>query len=330
MSNNNRKITFLEFTKAFCLLIPTVISIICLVCVGMITFIRSQFPNNFAYRLQLIEATNGSLLAIIGIAITVWVGLNIYNLVEKREIEILTKSVDDYRQIIESLSKDVESRSEEINSIWIDIKYLTLKEDTIYTKERKDIYTSIIKLFQNHPRIKDDYFQAKVYSEYANLLLKDFFIYRENKYNIVLNESEIPLLNDILDLLYEAELKLKNSSYNKLNLLENIYKDLSLTFILLDNIDEGMKYYHKVNSFYNDSDYLPKLITILDNLNSTKAFDSIIEINDKSYQLSTPNFAGWFQFYLHELIQLRNINNKSHYKKLLNKSYIEISDNKYV
>ncbi|NMA48652.1 MAG: hypothetical protein GX947_02600 [Tissierellia bacterium] len=81
--------------KIFALITPAIISMILF---GAI-FIKDYDTNSIN------EIEIG--LSILGIAVTVWVGLNIYNLVEKREFDMLKI---EYRNEIDSLRKDHEDK----------------------------------------------------------------------------------------------------------------------------------------------------------------------------------------------------------------------------
>ena len=81
-----------------------IITTITIVSIIIITFIKS---NNSVEKYEADLMASG--LAIIGIAISVWAGLNIANAIEKKEVE-------DIKGLLEKLSKEISNKSNEINN----------------------------------------------------------------------------------------------------------------------------------------------------------------------------------------------------------------------
>lgn len=81
-----------------------IITAITIVSIIIITFIKS---NNSVEKYEADLMASG--LAIIGIAISVWAGLNIANAIEKKEVE-------DIKGLLEKLSKEISNKSNEINN----------------------------------------------------------------------------------------------------------------------------------------------------------------------------------------------------------------------
>lgn len=89
-----------KFIKGLALFIPTVISGIVLVLLIIDT--REQITD-----VQDIELKLNTGLYIIGIAISVWVGLNIYNLIEKKQVEELDKLTQELNEKINQISPKI-------------------------------------------------------------------------------------------------------------------------------------------------------------------------------------------------------------------------------
>lgn len=89
----------MKIVKGLTLLIPLIISLVVLaVCIVLTVQSPATDPIN------ILDAKLNLGISIIGLAITVWVGLNIYNLIERKDLE----------RLIEKIS-EIEKKSEELN-----------------------------------------------------------------------------------------------------------------------------------------------------------------------------------------------------------------------
>lgn len=98
---------FLKFCKGCSLFIPSIVSITIL----FLVIISAAESVSFS---QSVEIKLNMGLSLIGIAITVWVGLNIYNLIEKKQLEILEKKVVDIERNVLAARDSLSSVEEEL------------------------------------------------------------------------------------------------------------------------------------------------------------------------------------------------------------------------
>jgi hypothetical protein len=97
VDEKNTKVDFwLKIAKIAALFVPAVLSGV-LICVTIV-----KLGNN-AYCLDSLEFKLNAGLSIIGIAVTVWVGLNIYNVVERTQIDKLIKDYNELKVQNENL-----------------------------------------------------------------------------------------------------------------------------------------------------------------------------------------------------------------------------------
>lgn len=94
------KKNFLELAKILCLLIPTILASMIFMMFTMIIFGRYFTPYSLETRMIALENINGTLLAVIGIAVTAWVGINIYNTIERREVEEINAKIKKLKKSI--------------------------------------------------------------------------------------------------------------------------------------------------------------------------------------------------------------------------------------
>lgn len=128
---------FLKFIKIVALFIPTVVSGI-LLCIVIIRF------NPDMTDVQLLESKMNITLSIIGIAITVWIGLNIYNLIERKELESLQEELKKLGQMSESFKKDQEylSKQLQISGSTLFLQTKMIEQRNWLQKERSLVYGS--------------------------------------------------------------------------------------------------------------------------------------------------------------------------------------------
>ncbi len=67
---------------------------------------KDDLKRNYTENIEQLNNKFNMLLALVGIAVTVWVGLNIYNLVDRAQIDILAKK---QKEIAENIGKSQES-----------------------------------------------------------------------------------------------------------------------------------------------------------------------------------------------------------------------------
>lgn len=140
----NNKIDYIKIVKILCLITPAIVSLIVLILVGTIVFGRYFSPYSIEMRINNIEIMGSSILSIIGIAVTVWVGLNIYNVIEKREVEDLKMNVELLEKAVNNIDEVLEAKMLEIIE-----KQLT-DSDTVYNRVQE--YLELIQIQDKYDR----------------------------------------------------------------------------------------------------------------------------------------------------------------------------------
>ena len=106
---------------------------------------KNDLKQNYAENIKQLNSKFNLLLALVGIAVTVWVGLNIYNLVDRVQIDILAKKQKDITESITGISNSISNFNSEIEVISTEIE--TIKnEKRDLQKSIEDIHNSIEKL----------------------------------------------------------------------------------------------------------------------------------------------------------------------------------------
>ncbi len=77
----------ISLCKGLALFIPTVISI------GLVFIIIKKF-DEAKTDVQIVELKMDSIIVIIGVAVSVWIGMNVYNLIEKKELEEIKNKIN--------------------------------------------------------------------------------------------------------------------------------------------------------------------------------------------------------------------------------------------
>lgn len=78
-----------EFLKIFAVVFPVILVILIVIFI-MYSISKIGFSSN----VEIFKTQNEVLIGIIGLAVSVWIGLNIYNLISKDEIDIIQKKTD--------------------------------------------------------------------------------------------------------------------------------------------------------------------------------------------------------------------------------------------
>lgn len=96
-----------KIIKGAALFIPTIICCILLILVTL------KVPETTT-AMEVMEIRMDSLLGIIGVAVSVWIGLNIYNIVERNEIDNTYKRLEETEKKLEELEKKIEEASNQV------------------------------------------------------------------------------------------------------------------------------------------------------------------------------------------------------------------------
>jgi len=104
-----------KFVKGLALLIPTIIGVV------LLAIVLQKLPE-VNTNMELMELKMNSLVGIIGVAVSVWIGLNIYNVVEKEEVAKMAEKIKHLESLIEeseikiaSMNEKIEQTEERIN-----------------------------------------------------------------------------------------------------------------------------------------------------------------------------------------------------------------------
>lgn len=207
----------LKFTKIIALLIPTILS-------GVILYIIITRFNQGGTDVELLEAKLNVGLSIIGIAISVWIGLNIYNVVEKKEVE----KVSELYRSLEIKTKEHDRVNDYLQAVnnWHDTFLILLQEITISPIKETGNTNNIIKnteiLINEFMKLKE--FNSKLvnrnaipYHKQYNILLQSLDISTSYKSNKITKEKGLKfvemVLNAILQTISEDEKELTEQNY---------------------------------------------------------------------------------------------------------------------
>ena len=180
-----------ERLRLFALITPAIISIL----VFGATFIKDNE--------NMISSIDVG-ISIIGIAVTVWVGLNIYNVIEKNEVEKLKKDIQKLKKDSLSIEKTFNNKLSELDNqnriVKENIMLAKIETNILKTEETQgkntieicSFYDEILCILEQYPHLKDDTFKSKVRLRYAEMFINtgasDLFA---NKVNKLLEEALI-------------------------------------------------------------------------------------------------------------------------------------------
>jgi len=111
------------------------ISIVILLTLLVIGYLCIASPKSFDRKAEATLLASG--LSIIGIAISVWAGLNIVNALERKDVEEVRNSLKETKEEIESANKDIEMAKENIESIAEDAE--KFKEQVLIEKQELEM-----------------------------------------------------------------------------------------------------------------------------------------------------------------------------------------------
>lgn len=101
---------FYKFCKGMALLLPTLIGCI------LVKIVALEFTHTMT-DIKILEVKMNSMVGIIGVAVSVWIGLNVYNLIEKNEIEHKMNScIKNYSDFETKINKDTNNLREELRT----------------------------------------------------------------------------------------------------------------------------------------------------------------------------------------------------------------------
>lgn len=250
--------------KIFALITPSIISIILF---GAI-FIKDYDTNSIN------EIEIG--LSILGIAVTVWVGLNIYNVMEEREFDKLRI---EYKNDIDSLQKDYKDK----------ILKLENESKAVFKQIYFSLYSSAYDGYNPTGRFSEDILEccrvAEKYNKYlkfedkiplANTLtLFDFISMNICKFGEYLTEqitpSEKTYVRGGLEKTLHCINKLLSYIIEYIPKLYKVHGVMDRQLIMVISINDNLKrHYNLIYSLPNSSDAirLRKLVAELDNLAS--------------------------------------------------------------
>lgn len=229
-----------KIIKSIILLVPLVISTIVLIVVLV------NVDGNIS-DLQAIEIKIDMGIAIIGIAISVWVGLNLYNLVEK-------KQVDELNELTSRLKKDIEEITPKIKEIMpkiYEFEQELKKEGQIrsYIIDQQNWFNALIqyRIFQLNPEknISAIYHSIESFiNSFEQLIDSNKKLVEPNvlEYSIFLNTLIWGLLfmNKYRNSLIGIEDKLTKISIEENNVDSKISESIDLVYQIIIDEKEGL------------------------------------------------------------------------------------------
>ena len=301
MKKKNKDLSRYEILKLFALFTPLILSVIILIIVviycipikqPVICYISDDTQINIA-------------LSIIGIAITVWVGLNIYNVVERKEFEEIKKLYErlknlndkqrkDFKEIkaaYDDLSKTIKKQDlklelHDLHTIWLDMYTLSLQfmdrckpyeVDKIYKDKVLEDYANelderidgIIKAFKN----KEEKIQENDMGWYFKqieilvLYLKYSLELKQWGYEKNIDQTVNRLLKEIKRILYKDTNVLKND-LKILKGCRDLFEAYKIVYDILNNIKSDFKQIiRNSNLFINMLNELTNRIELFNDIN---------------------------------------------------------------
>lgn len=76
---------------------------------------REELRNDYVFRAEQLENQFNILMAVIGIAVTTWIGLNVYNIAEKKQVDELAMKAMELEQEIIKSQKKLKELEQELN-----------------------------------------------------------------------------------------------------------------------------------------------------------------------------------------------------------------------
>lgn len=233
-SDKTYKKNWLQYAKIFCLITPMIISLIVLILVSTIVFGRYFSPYPLEMRVKSIEIMGSSILSIIGIAVTVWVGLNIYNAIERKEVEQLR---EDLYSLNNSLDDWKINYQKELFTKWEDYlknnDFLTNQFDDFFNNneeikeliKRDYMILSLVGQHLNEDKIEID----KIYLK--NLIENSAIESDEFEMNKVLRDKifgQLSIYSSFSDNIYNYERKLQYHDYEAKEEIEIAIEELKI------------------------------------------------------------------------------------------------------
>ncbi len=152
-------------------------------------------------------------LAILGIVVSVWVGLNIYNVLEKDEVEKMLKDNEkfkndykkEYKETINYILKSTEKYQNDLKRFIIPVNAITIKYDNKENLDKDDLINEIGSTIRNYCRNKS------ILIDITERKNKKYFLYLELRSTTELNDSAlISELNEII----QDDIKHKYPTYD--------------------------------------------------------------------------------------------------------------------
>ncbi len=109
---------------------------------------KDDLKLNYAENIEQLNNKFNMLLALVGIAVTVWVGLNIYNLVDRAQIDNLAKKQKEITENITSIAASIDKFNVEIKEISIEIESIESEKQDLQQsfKEVNESIDNLIKI----------------------------------------------------------------------------------------------------------------------------------------------------------------------------------------
>ena len=284
-----------------------IITTITIVSIIIITFIKS---NNSVEKYEADLMASG--LAIIGIAISVWAGLNIANAIEKKEVE-------DIKGLLEKLSKEISNKSNEINNT---------KKSIEMAENRVKTINSQVDLLRNEKQLLNyNVFLQELLSTGYDMMSKYFY----NKFsedNIDWKElSGMVLMEQIFSQVYKVygeASKDKSILIEKSNQGIKIAEDLAEKLSKASNLNqkELIKNYlqYRIADFYFMKGYM------VETNQSYKQFEYAAKEYEELYKLFDINIVGVGSI-LNKYEKVRNPELVRYFANTIGESYSKITHN---
>jgi hypothetical protein len=188
----NNKTTGFEIVKGIALLTPLIISIIVL----LIVIIDSQSTTTFS---DAIESKINMGIAIIGLAVTVWVGLNIYTLVENKQFNSLISKIQETDNMLDKINQRMLMEEKRLTYThhfinWSDY-YLRLHSAVHFLNEiDEDIFVkgvnNYLELFSNLEKANDEIEQSYLINYKRHIIILYSVIDQFNQFDYISKNFE--------------------------------------------------------------------------------------------------------------------------------------------
>lgn len=118
---------------------------------------KKELKDNYKETIESMNTKFNLIISLLGVAVTVWVGLNIYNVIQRDAIEKIKNDMDKYKKIQEKLNDDRDNLKENIEKFKLELDNI-IKEKNSLINEVKELNCVFNKTLSSEiSKINDDF-----------------------------------------------------------------------------------------------------------------------------------------------------------------------------